>query len=60
MGKYIGFGIESKKTVGVRLGWAHLYFVGNKLFGLSSSAIEEVDCRFMSHFGAAFVLRGVS
>ena len=35
MGKYIGFGIESKKTVGVRLGWVHLYFVGNKLFGLS-------------------------
>jgi len=54
MGKYSGFDIESKKTVGVRLGWAHLYFVGNKLFDLSSSAIEEVDCHFISHFGAAF------
>jgi len=58
MGKYIGFDIESKKTVGVRLGWVHLYFVGNKLFDLSSSAIKKVDCRFISHFGAALVLRG--
>jgi hypothetical protein len=32
----------------------YLYFVGNKLFGLSSFAIEEVDCRFPLSWGQVY------